>query len=80
MPPQMISTLARFAGAETQGKGVGLRATANRLMNTLFPVVMGAVVEIAGLENGIYIMGTAAVGAVALAAIYAQRHDGFREA
>ena len=78
--PLMISSLARFAGTESQGKGVGLRTTANRLMNTLFPVVMGAVVEIAGLEYAFYIMGTAAVGAVALAAIYAQRHDGFREA
>ena len=56
--PLMISSLARFAGAESQGKGVRLRATANRLMNTLFPVVMGAVVESAGLENGFYIMGT----------------------
>jgi predicted MFS family arabinose efflux permease len=78
--PLMISTLARYTDAESQGKSVGLRTTANRLVNMLFPVAMGAVVEVAGLENGFYIMGTAALLAVLLVAVHARRHGGFSAA
>jgi MFS family permease len=78
--PLMISTLARYAGAESQGKSVGLRITANRIVNMLFPVIMGVVVEFAGLENGFYIMGTLALSAVLLVAVHARRRGGFGEA
>jgi MFS family permease len=77
--PLIISILGRSLDAQSHGKGVGLRATANRLMNTVLPVIMGGVVEVAGLENAFYLIGGVAVGLVGLLALHGRRHQGFRE-
>jgi predicted MFS family arabinose efflux permease len=55
--PLVITLTARGAGAGNQGKAVALRTTANRVAATFIPIVMGAVVEIAGLANAFYIIG-----------------------
>ncbi len=54
-----ISLMARSAGATSQGKGAALRLTMGRTVAVIVPVVMGAVVELAGLENSFYIVGGA---------------------
>ncbi|HSR56073.1 MAG TPA: MFS transporter, partial [Alphaproteobacteria bacterium] len=73
--PLMISILAQSAGSG-QGMGVGLRTTANRLVSFAIPVLMGAVVEVVGLEWSFYIIGgTLIVLCFALGA-YAQGSDG----
>jgi MFS family permease len=54
--PLLISLLAESAG-QAQGKSVGLRTTGNRLAILVTPVVMGAVVEMIGIEASFYVMG-----------------------
>ncbi len=54
-----ISLMARSAGATAQGKGAALRLTMGRTVAVVVPVVMGAAVELAGLENAFYIVGGA---------------------
>ena len=63
--PLMITLLANAAPAATQGRCVALRNTANRLTNSILPVVMGAVVEMAGLEASFPIMGIVVMAGVA---------------
>ena len=74
----MISILGRALNPNTQGKGVGLRTTTNRVMNTALPPVVGAIVEFAGLENAFYIVGI--VGAVMMVLLFvnAWRHKAFQ--
>ncbi len=57
--PLMISNMSRVVSPGDQGKAVGLRTTANRLAASFMPVVMGAVVEAAGLGASFYITGGA---------------------
>jgi len=77
--PLMISILGRSLPPGSQGKGVGLRTTANRVTQTFLPPVAGAVVEIAGLEASFYIVGGVAVGLLLLIWGRARRHGAFRK-
>lgn len=74
----MISILARSLNKTDQGKGVGLRTTSNRIMNTALPPVVGAIVEFAGLENSFYIVGGVGTVLMSFLFIHAWRHDAFR--
>jgi predicted MFS family arabinose efflux permease len=78
--PLMISILGRSLDADSQGKGVGLRTTANRVMNTIVPPAAGAIVQFAGLENSFYIIGAVAVGLLGLVVVYGRHHNAFRAA
>ena len=71
--PLMISILSRATGRESQGKSVGLRATANRLTATVLPIIMGGIVELAGLEASFLIIGAALVALMALLAVHVKR-------
>ena len=73
--PLMISILAQSAG-DRQGKGVGMRATANRLVSFVVPVIMGAVVELVGLEASFLVVGSILVACSAGIAAYLLRHPG----
>ena len=75
----MISILGRALNATTQGKGVGLRTTTNRVMNTALPPVVGVIVEFAGLENAFYIVGGTGAVLMGLLFIHAWRHNAFRD-
>ncbi len=77
--PLMISILSRATGRESQGKSVGLRATANRLTATFLPIVMGGIVEIAGLEASFLIIGAVLVALMALLAVHVKRTPGLSE-
>lgn len=52
-----IAMMAQATDASSQGKGVALRITVGRLAAFIMPVIMGGVVELAGLANSFYIMG-----------------------
>ena len=52
-----IAMMAQATDASSQGKGVALRITVGRLAAFIVPVIMGGVVELAGLANSFYIMG-----------------------
>ena len=74
----MISILGKSLQNKDQGKGVGLRTTVNRIMNTALPPIVGAIVGVAGLETSFYIV--ASVGLIMMVAIYYyyRLHRGFR--
>jgi len=55
--PFFLSMVSEAAGRDAQGKAVGLRITANRLVGTLTPVVMGAVSEALSLAASFYVIG-----------------------
>lgn len=71
--PMEISVLGRAIGVDSQGKGVGLRTTANRLTGTAVPVVMGAVAQVFGIENSFLVMGAILVALMGLVALYVHR-------
>jgi len=55
--PLVITLVLRGAGAENQGKAIGLRGTANRVASILSPLAMGAIAEAVGLERSFYVVG-----------------------
>ncbi len=73
-----VSILGQSIGPESQGKGVGLRTTANRFSNLAVPVIMGAVVELVGIEISFYILGGAILFLLALVAVFVARAPGLR--
>jgi MFS family permease len=70
--PLMISILSGAAGRD-QGKGVGMRTTANRLVSFAVPVIMGGVVELVGLENSFYVVGGVLIALCVAIAVYVER-------
>ena len=75
----MISILGRALKIQDQGKGVGLRTTVNRVMNTALPPIVGAIIEVAGLENSFYIVAGAGLVLMLLIFLYAKQHNAFTE-
>lgn len=74
--PLMISNMSRVVGPADQGKAVGLRTTANRLAATFMPVIMGAVVQAAGLAASFYVTGGALLAMLLAVAIWGRRVAG----
>ena len=77
--PLMISIISQAAGSGNQGKGVALRTTANRTISTVIPVLMGAVVEIAGIAASFYILGAVLLALVGLLGLYMKRSPGLND-
>ncbi len=72
--PLMISILGNAAGPGNQGKAVGLRTTANRVTSMIIPVIMGTIVEFAGIETSFLVVGPVLIVLViALAMIMGRR-------
>ena len=74
--PLMFSIMAKAADAQSQGKSVGMRLTANRLGATVLPVFMGAVADIFGIGASFLIIGAVLLLALAGTALYARRVTG----
>jgi len=74
--PLMFSIMAKAADAQSQGKSVGMRLTANRLGATVLPVFMGAVADISGIGASFLIIGAVLLLALAGTALYARRVTG----
>ncbi len=77
--PLMISILGRALPPGAQGKGVGLRTTANRVTQTFLPPLAGLVVEVAGLAASFYVVGGVAVILLLVLWGHAKRHHAFRK-
>jgi predicted MFS family arabinose efflux permease len=71
--PLMLTIISQAAGAGDQGKGVALRATANRFAMTVIPVIMGGVVELVGIENAFLVVGTVLLTLLLGLAFYVKR-------
>ena len=59
--PLMMLIAARAVAPELQGRVVALRVSFNRLGNAVFPVVMGGMAELIGLEYAFYAVGGAGI-------------------
>ena len=75
----MMSIIMKAAGDTARGKAVGLRATANRLAMTFIPVIMGATVEIIGLESAFLLIGAVLIILLLVVAVYVKQTPGFRD-
>ncbi|MDX1482951.1 MAG: MFS transporter [Alphaproteobacteria bacterium] len=74
--PLMLSILSQAADAQSQGKGVGVRITANRMASTVLPVIMGAVADASGIGGSFLIIGAAMIFALGGIALFARRVAG----
>ncbi len=71
--PFLLSMISEAAGRDAQGKAVGLRITANRLVGTLTPVVMGATSEAVGLAASFYVIGGTLLLVIMFLIVHARR-------
>lgn len=69
----ILSLISQAVGPADQGKAMGLRTTCNQATNTVVPVVMGAVVEVAGIEGSFYGVGLVALALLAAVAVFVRR-------
>jgi MFS family permease len=72
--PLMISLGQSAAGREHHGKMAALRTTTNRLAEGLIPIIMGGVVELAGLNASFLIVGSVLLALMAIVAVVVYRH------
>lgn len=73
----LISLIANAVGAEVQGKAMGLRVTVNQMVWFAVPVVLGAIIEVAGLTAGFYLAGALTLFLIALCGVSARRRAVF---
>ncbi len=78
--PVLLSVLSQVTSAETQGLSAGLRATVNRIGNIVVPIIMGLVVEVAGLQLSFPIIGVILMSALFVAFWIAQKQRLFGKA
>ncbi len=63
-----IALTSQGVGPAAQGRGAALRLTIGRIAAVIVPIIMGAVVEFAGLELSFYLLGSIiVVGILAMA-------------
>ncbi len=72
--PLVITLMLRTADKNSQGKSIGLRATANRVTSIAAPVLMGAIAEVVGIATSFYVLGVIAVGLMVAIAVWMTRH------
>ncbi|MFM2129100.1 MAG: hypothetical protein RL477_646 [Pseudomonadota bacterium] len=72
--PIVITLMLRTSGRGSEGKGIGLRATANRVASIAAPFLMGAVAQIVGIEISFYVLGVLATLAMWAIAWWMTRH------
>ncbi len=77
--PLMLSIIAQAADAGDQGKGVALRATANRFAMTVIPVIMGGVVELVGMHDAFLLIGGVLLVLLSALALYVRRSPEFKK-
>lgn len=72
--PLIITLMLSTAGRGSEGKAIGLRATANRVTSILAPVLMGAVAEVVGIGPSFLILGVLATLAMWAIALWMRHH------
>lgn len=77
--PLMMSIASRAVGPDLQGRVAALRITFNRLGGALVPLAMGAIAEVAGLENAFYVMGALGIVSIGCLSIWVARSPNFRK-
>jgi fucose permease len=72
--PLAITLMLKTAGADSQGRAIGLRGTANRITAISSPLLMGAMAEWIGIANSFYAIGLIASVIMALLVRQLLRH------
>lgn len=71
--PLMISILSRAVPPTLQGRVTALRISFNRLGSAMFPIGMGALAEVIGLENAFYLIGGSGLVLISGLALWVRR-------
>ncbi len=71
--PLMMSIASRAVAPTLQGRVAALRITFNRLGNALFPLAMGGLAEVVGLENAFYVVGGAGLLLIGALSVWVAR-------
>ena len=74
--PLMMSIAARAVAPDLQGRVAALRISFNRLGNAVFPVVMGGLAELVGLEYAFYAVGSAGIMLLCLLSVWVAKSGG----
>lgn len=69
----LISLIANAAGPGEQGKAMGLRVTLNQIVWFIVPILLGGIIQIAGLAAGLYVAGALTLALIAVCAVFARR-------
>ena len=77
--PLMLTMVLKAADAKVQGKAVALRASANRLAMTFIPVIMGAVIEVVGLDAAFFVIGGILMVLMAIVSLIISRSPSYRD-
>ena len=75
----LISLIANAVGPGEQGKAMGLRVTLNQIVWFIVPVLLGAIIEIAGVAAGFYVAGALTLALIAVCAVLVRRWGMFSE-
>jgi MFS family permease len=71
--PLMMTITSRSVPPTLQGRVAALRISFNRLGSALFPIGMGAIAEVIGLEAAFYVVGMTGVVLLSLLAVWVYR-------
>ena len=71
--PLMMTLTSRAVPPTLQGRVAALRITFNRFGSAIFPIMMGALAEVIGLEYAFYVIGASGVLLLCLLAIWVAR-------
>lgn len=77
--PLMLTMVFKATDSSVQGKAIALRATANRLAMTFIPVIMGAVVEVVGLEGAFLVIGGILMVLMVIISLIIRRSPSYRD-
>lgn len=66
----LLVVLSKQVNYEFQGRVIGLRMTCHQVFNVLIPVVLGAIVQLAGLSAGFYWIGFGAILCLSILKIF----------
>lgn len=76
--PMMMSIASHAVGHDLQGRVVALRLSFNRFGGALFPLVIGGLAELVGVEYAFYLVGTLGVVLLGLLALWVGRSPVFK--
>jgi MFS family permease len=77
--PMMISIASQAVSPAHQGRVAALRLSFNKLGGALVPILMGALVEVMGIENTFYLMGIIGVVTLSGVGIWVARSPAFKD-
>jgi len=63
----LISTTSKATHSDDQGKAVGLRSTANLFAHAILPPIMGAVIDLIGMDDSFLVICSVLIAGILIA-------------